>query len=332
MRKVLLALLVLIILGIFIGLGFFVFKTFIQKPRSVQSPNVPTKNSQKSNWQEGGVAVEGKYADAEVVDLGEGQFRMYYAVEPEVPGNQLEIFSAKSSDGKNWQKEDGVRHTLSTFPDVMKLSDGKFRMYFQNAGVIKSAISEDGLNFQDEEGTRIDTSNSEGLTLDNVAASTTLLLSDNTYLMVYRGQIDKKYSSEVPNPSTQLLFWATSSDGLDFVKKGIALDSRDTTFQGLSDGPELVNFDGPPAGEAGEIRLYFWSYKGIYYLTYQNGKFSKKPVFDFGTSAAQKSNSPFPENPPGDPTLAKIGGKWFLYFGQHTKGIYYATYKENSKF
>lgn len=45
---------------------------------------------------------------------------------------------------------------MATFPDVIKLADGRFRMYFQNAGVIKSAISTDGLTWQDEAGTRID--------------------------------------------------------------------------------------------------------------------------------------------------------------------------------
>ena len=32
----------------------------------------------------------------------------------------------------------------------------------------------------------------------------------------------------------------------------------------------------------------------------------------------------FPSSPPGDPTLGKVGGQWFMYYGQHTKGIYYA--------
>ena len=33
----------------------------------------------------------------------------------------------------------------------------------------------------------------------------------------------------------------------------------------------------------------------------------------------------FPPSPPGDPTLGKIGNKWHMYYGQHTKGIFYAT-------
>jgi hypothetical protein len=41
--------------------------------------------------------------------------------------------------------------------------------------------------------------------------------------------------------------------------------------------------------------------------------------------------APFPENPPGDPTLIEINDKWFMYYGQHTKGIYYATLEKGEK-
>jgi len=131
--------------------------------------------------------------------------------------------------------------------------------------------------------------------------------------MVYRGDISEKYSSEAPNSNTQILLWATSNDGLSFEKKGIALDSRNSELQGLADGPEFVDFNG-------EIRVYFWSYKGVYHTTFKDNKFSAEE-FDF-------SNTPglnFSPTPPGDPTIIKIGDNWFMYYGQHTKGIYYAT-------
>ena len=60
-------------------------------------------------------------------------------------------------------------------------------MYFQSAGVIKSAISEDGLSFVDEAGTRIDKTNSVDLTFDNVAAPTIMQDEDDRFVMVYRG-------------------------------------------------------------------------------------------------------------------------------------------------
>ncbi len=222
-----------------------------------------------SVWKYGGIAVVGTYADAEIVDLGNGRYRMYYAVEPEVPGNKLEVFSAVSNDGMERKKEEGVRREFSVFPDVVKLPDGKYRMYFQNQGVIKSAISSDGLSWTEEVGVRMDGTNGAGLNLENVAATTTMKIGDE-YMMVYRGTVNERYSSEVPNNNIQLFLWATSKDGLVFEKKGIALDSRNSIFQGLLDGPELVGWDN------GSVRLYFWSYRGIFHTIFENGSFSQE--------------------------------------------------------
>lgn len=272
-------------------------------------PSVPT-------WQEGGVAISGNYADAEVVDIGNGNYRMYYSEEPEVPGFSGKLYSSTSSDGVTWTQESGVRKDSSTFASIIKLPDGKYRMYFQNAGAIKSALSSDGLTWIDESGTRIDSSNNAGLTLSNVAAPTVIKVGSE-YIMVYRGDIEEPYSGEqVPNQNTQLLLWATSTDGLSFQKKGIAVDSRNSELLGLTDGPEFADFDS-------EIRLYFWTYMGVYHVVFSNNAFSEEE-FDY-TNSAPSSLQPFPDNPPGDPTLGKIGGKWFMYYGQHTQGIYYAT-------
>ena len=101
-------------------------------------------------WQMGGVAIAGKYADADVVDLENGNYRMYYSLEPEVAGFNGQVYSALSSDGISWTQETGTRKEGATFPSVIKLPDGRYRMYFQNAGVIKSAISSDGLAWQEE--------------------------------------------------------------------------------------------------------------------------------------------------------------------------------------
>lgn len=108
-------------------------------------------------------------------------------------------------------------------------------MYFQNAGVIKSAVSSDGLTWKDESGTRVDTSNSEGVVFKNVLAPTIMKI-ESEYVMVYGGAIDEEYTAEkVPNKETHILMWATSQDGLTFEKKGIAVDSRNSVFKGWLD-------------------------------------------------------------------------------------------------
>lgn len=285
-------------------------------PAELTSTDDGSSPSPKEQWQESGSAIAGKYADADLVDLGDGRWRLYYSVEPEVAGNKLELYSSISTDGVGWTQEAGVRKEFATFPSVIKLADGRYRLYFQNAGVIKSALSNDGLTWTDEPDIRID-ANEEGQTdLENVGAQTVIQLDDGSFLMVYRVMVKARYSPEVPNDSTQILHYATSQDGLKWEKKGLALDSRNETFQGLSDGAELVKWDD------GQIRLYFWSYQGIYHTVFENGKFNQNATFDFTNKT--DNPGPFPANPPGDPTLGKIQGKWLMYYGQHEKGIYYA--------
>lgn len=284
----------------------------------------PQQTVQQAAWRLGGIAIAGNYADAEIVEFVNGSYRMYYSIEPEVPGNKLEIFSSTSTDGINWKKEEGARKEFATFPDVVKLPDGRFRMYFQNAGVIKSAISTDGLTWTDEPGTRIDKTES-GFDLENVGAQGTVRLDDGTYIMVYRGTLNEPYQTteKIPNKDVHIYFWATSRDGLTFEKKGLAIDSRNDVLLGAADGAEWVRWD-QTTGQA-ELRVYFWSYAGVYHVVYQDGTFSE-PVFDFTNNEDKMAK--FSPNPPADPTLAKINGKWFMYYGQHTKGIYYATFEQ----
>jgi len=272
--------------------------------------------TKKITWKVGGVAVTGTYADADTVKLADNNYRMYYSIQPEVKGNNFEVYSATSTDGVTWKPESGVRKTMATFPDVVKLTDGTFRMYFQSAGVLKSASSTDGLTWKDEAGTRIDKTNDLSLTFDNVAAPTVLLQSDGTFLMVYRGTINQQYSGEVtPNKNTQLLLWATSPDGLVWTKKGLAIDSRSTPLYGLADGPELfINDDGV-------IKLSFWTYTGVYWSTVSGSSFSTpEKVFALAESTP---NNKFPAMTAGDPTYAQLNGVWYMYYGQQD-GINYA--------
>ena len=98
-----------------------------------------------------------------VIRLDNGSWRMYYCED------SLYIRSSISNDGLIWVKESGTRidGTVAPFygleggtidgPDIVRLSDGSFRLYFwsgrspgsqvQKTDGIYSADSEDGLNF-----------------------------------------------------------------------------------------------------------------------------------------------------------------------------------------
>ena len=285
------------------------------------SPEQPVNEAQDepieevSTWKYGGSAIEGNYADSDFVELGEGQYRMYYAIEPEVPGNQLEVYSATSSDGIKWTPESGIRRTFTVFPDVVKLPDGTWRMYFQNQGVIKSAISSDGLSWKDESGIRVDTKNNAGFTFEKVAGPTTIA-DGSRYIMAYSGAISGKYK-DAPNNNMAVLMWATSTDGLKFEVQGMVLDTRNDKYYGFADTPDLIRWDD------GTIKMFFWGYFGIYESTFTGNGFTEpEMVYE------AKDEDPmhrFPSSPPGDPTLGKVGSQWFMYYGQHTKGIFYAT-------
>lgn len=310
-------LLVVIVLGMIGAVGYKVINS-----KKDDKPTAETSETKLDPvWTYGGAAVEGEFADADIVQTSDKAWRLYYAIQPEVVGNNFEVYSATSSDGKTWVQEAGIRKTMATFPKVIKLADGRYRMYYQSAAVIKSAISTDGLSFTDEPGTRIDKTNSVGLTFDNVAAPTIVEDKDGRFVMVYRGTINERYAENTPNSTTQLLMWATSTDGLNFTKQGIAVDSRDSTLNGQLDGPDIVLWDDD------DYRVFATTYTGVYEFTFDGTAFTNSKVAFAGD--AKKTDMGFDGAPPGDPSVAKINGTWFMYYGTfgQTDGIAYATLK-----
>jgi hypothetical protein len=199
---------------------------------------------------------------------------------------------------------------MATFPDIVKTKEGKWRMYYQQAGVLKSALSSDGLTFSDESGTRVDTANDAALSLDNVAAPTTILRDDGTYMMVYRGTMNTRYAADTPNPTTQVLLWATSTDGLSWTKRGLAVDSRTTTLRGQLDGPDIVKWDD------GKLHVFATNYDGVFEFVFDGTKFSSgEKVFSLAAKTPTAGQPAQVAAPPGDPTVVKIKGTWYMYYG-----------------
>lgn len=95
--------------------------------------------------------------DPDVIELPDGRLRMYF-YDITQDRDDHPIYSAVSSDGLNYELEPGVRFKSPQIfdPDVIKLKDGRYRMYLNNKGRIISATSPDGLTFTLDPGVRVE--------------------------------------------------------------------------------------------------------------------------------------------------------------------------------
>ena len=122
------------------------------------------------NFQQEGLRLATNLQGPTVIRLDDGRYRMYLqdseeTTPPTLPVSRIK--SAISSDGLSWELEAGIRidGTKPPFqgmlgsPDIAKLSDGSFRLYFlagsqemDEKGIegIYKADSVDGLNFSNE--------------------------------------------------------------------------------------------------------------------------------------------------------------------------------------
>lgn len=263
-------------------------------------------------WHDGHEAIRGPYEAAEVVDLGNGTYRMYYDTENQP---QSGIYSAFSTDAIHWKQEPGMRKTQGDWPSVTKTTDDRWRMYYHAGNSIKSALSADGLNWQDEPGVRMDPDSLFGLPLDDVSEPAVRRLNDTTYLMVYTGIVNQPYAGAPTGSNRLSLFlWALSNDGVNFEKKGIAIDSRNDLFKGQIGGSQIVKWSD------GTTHVFFWSNKGIYDSVFKNNGF-----IDAALAFSKQPDTRSSAGPPADPTLLRVGKKWFMYYQEHNRGIYYAT-------
>src|SRR3990167_6177190 len=69
------------------------------EPAPMPETAEPAQAPETPSWKSGGVAIAGTYADADVIELGDGTYRMYYSSEPEVPNFNGQVNSATSTDG-----------------------------------------------------------------------------------------------------------------------------------------------------------------------------------------------------------------------------------------
>lgn len=157
-----LVLLLAVVILVAVGLaGWRVWQTNHKTSKPPTNNTVSTQKSSSNlyNWQPAGAAfasslangLRNNYADSAVLDMGNGQFRMYYNhfTEPSNGyGQQMNnptIDSATSTDGIHWTADQGdrIKNCLPYKQHLFKSGGGVIRFY-TSCGVWNST---DGLNF-----------------------------------------------------------------------------------------------------------------------------------------------------------------------------------------
>jgi len=144
-------------------------------------------------------------------------------------------------------KESGSRMSNGSVPFITKLDDGRFRLYYCGSEEIFSAISSDGINFTQESGVRISPDSSNKF--EKIVSDPTLVkLSDGKVRLYYKGADSNQGG---PGQAIHKIFSAISSDGLNFQREGLRIDSELSGDKGWASVPEAVKLPD------GRVRLYF---------------------------------------------------------------------------
>jgi|GEM_PF-6214011 hypothetical protein len=187
--------------------------------------------------------------DVQLMD--DGRYRMYYTTTGQGVG------SASSEDGQSWTEDSGLRITSKRVegelgfdyghPWLVRLSDGRWRMYMQaSSGIdaplrVVSATSEDGLNFDIEDGIRLDidtpTTNDESVNLSFAGHGRAWQHDDGSWGMVFSGNL-----AGDTNPSD--IMEAKSADGLQWsvVESSLFNNGHDPALIRLTDGRLAIVF------------------------------------------------------------------------------------------
>jgi hypothetical protein len=136
-----------------------------------------------------------------------------------------------------WAKEEGVRVDVGISPDVIRLPDASWRMYYAVEEGIVSAISPDGLKWSKDEGVRVKP-NKNDKNQRLVDSPTIIKLKDGGFRMIYEG-------SDLAQKNFVILS-AVSTDGAAWKKeKGVRLTDTNQYDQKIAAAPDVVK---PPDG------------------------------------------------------------------------------------
>jgi hypothetical protein len=136
-----------------------------------------------------------------------------------------------------WAKEEGARIDTGISPDVIRLPDASWRMYYAVEEGVVSALSPDGLKWSKDEGVRIQPEEKDK-NQRLVDSPTIIKLKAGGFRMLYEG-------SDLAQ-KTFVILSATSADGATWKKeKGIRLSDTNQYDQKIAASPDVVK---PPDG------------------------------------------------------------------------------------
>lgn len=201
----------------------------------------PSASKRAETWTYGPMVLDSQTAglspvDPEAVVLSDGRVRLYV---DDLGRGQITSFT--SVDGINFTA-DGAPPIAGTHPSIVRLPDGRYRMYFvrfdpglfaaQGVRPIRSAVSSDGLAWTEEPGVRAFGDEPSVVTL-----------ADGRTLMALRRDssvpITDTRSCNAATGNTSIWF-ATSPDGLNFTDVGKVIDGVTTPgLDGRAYGVEL---------------------------------------------------------------------------------------------
>jgi len=160
------------------------------------------------------------------------------------------LYSAVSVDGKMWEKEEGVRfwdygdgkpgEIFTSVPDVIKLPDGRLRMYYTRGATSATALSSDeGLTWTKE--TNLNFNRKVAIDLDVIQ------LDDGSYKIFFTTFAGDFGIGE------QWVMSASSVDGINFVvDEGKLIEP--STSGGLITDPDVIKIDNGYRMYYGEFR------------------------------------------------------------------------------
>ena len=237
--------------------------------------------------------------------------------EPEISNietipSEIENIKAESVEGIlsfSWKKDNSLRIEDGSVPFVHGLKDGKTRLYYCNSKGILSAISNDGLSFVKESGVRI----SPGTGFEfQVCDPTIVNLPDGKIRMYYKGA---NSLNPGPGQSIHKIYSAISSDGLNFQKEGLRIDSETNGDNGWASVPDAIILPD------GRVRIYY-----VTAAEMEHGIGSA--ISSDGLNFVKEEGLRVPNLV--DPALVKINDKYVLFaasiderFAALPKGIYY---------